>query len=99
MITVETITVTRYRCPHCGASRSKQAAAQAHADRCWKNPALRGCKTCVHFERGRVERCDCGHPHCEDYDVQPDICLVGRDLVDGKPVIECPKWKAEFIYA
>lgn len=88
------IQVTRYVCPHCSRGHSKRDAATAHIARCWKNPALRGCKSCVHFEQGRVERCGCGHPHCDDYDSQPDICLVGRELVDGKPVTGCSQWKS-----
>lgn len=94
MITVETITVTRYRCPHCGASRSKQAAAQAHADRCWKNPAVRGCKTCVFYESG--DQLTSG-PVGDDY--MPETCT--RGLLDGATelVTGCPGWKPEFIYA
>lgn len=88
------ITVTRYVCPHCSRGHSKKSAAAAHIGRCWKNPAARACTTCVHFTRGYVERCDCGHPHCEDYDEQPDTCLVGLVLIDDKPVTGCPKWQS-----
>ncbi len=42
------IQVTRYQCPHCRQSRSKKTAAIAHIGRCWKNPAVRACKTCQH---------------------------------------------------
>lgn len=46
------ITVQRYKCPHCGTSRSKRAAARAHITRCFRNPDARSCKTCVYFEQG-----------------------------------------------
>lgn len=94
MTAVEPITVTRYRCPHCGASRSKQAAAQAHADRCWKNPAVRGCKTCVFYEPG--DRLTNG-PVDDNYN--PETCTQG--LLDDAVHLAtgCADWKPEFAYA
>lgn len=43
------ISVVRYRCPYCRKSWSSRSAAEAHIARCWYNPEVRGCKTCVHF--------------------------------------------------
>jgi hypothetical protein len=43
-------TTKRYRCPFCTRSRSSRKAAAEHMARCWHNPAVRGCKTCRHFE-------------------------------------------------
>ena len=46
------ITVQRYVCQFCNRSRSTRNAAEQHIARCWRNPAVRGCKTCIHFEVG-----------------------------------------------
>lgn len=44
------ITVKRYVCPHCSRSRSKAAPIVEHIARCWNNPEVRGCKTCLLLE-------------------------------------------------
>lgn len=43
------LTVTRYICPFCHRGRSRARACLEHMARCWKNPALKGCKTCINF--------------------------------------------------
>jgi hypothetical protein len=43
------IVVKRFQCPHCPRSYSARKAAREHVQRCWYNPAARGCKTCVHY--------------------------------------------------
>lgn len=63
-------TVTRFKCPHCSRGRSKRVAAIAHMARCWRNPDVRGCLTCRHFE-----------PHDDD---AQEWCTAGVSL-DGKP--------------
>jgi hypothetical protein len=40
---------TRYRCPHCRKSYAHRATAHRHMVRCFRNPAVRSCKTCRHF--------------------------------------------------
>lgn len=52
-LTPISIVVTRYVCPYCHRSRSRRKPCQDHMERCWKNPALRGCKTCVNFVGNR----------------------------------------------
>lgn len=50
-VRVELFTQTRYRCPACRRSWSKQSVARKHIeDGCYKDPANRGCGTCVHYE-------------------------------------------------
>ncbi len=87
----ERIQVTRWRCPHCGRSRSSRSATVAHMARCWHNPGARSCKTCEFFEF--------------DYD-EPHVGYVGKGDVCGKNVelpvdvrgrttlaVGCPQWK------
>lgn len=52
------IVVTRHVCPFCHRSRSRIKPAKLHMERCWKNPALEGCKTCTFFN-GK-DRCNAG---------------------------------------
>lgn len=87
------VTVVRHRCPHCGASRAKQPAAQAHVARCWQNPDVRACKTCVHFEPYIPARSCWGDPQCNCPET-PEGCAIGA-WPDGMPfpVIDCPSWQ------
>lgn len=92
--TPETVTVRRYRCPYCGGSRAKEAAAKAHMARCWQNPAVRACKTCIHFEP-YVPALGCwGDSQCNCPE-EPEGCAVGA-WPDGAPfpVVDCPSWEA-----
>lgn len=44
-------TVQRYKCPHCGGfPRSRRTLVVEHMARCWKNPAVKACPTCRHFD-------------------------------------------------
>lgn len=45
------ITVTRFVCPFCRRSRSRKGPALIHMARCWKNPEVKGCKSCFFFEK------------------------------------------------
>lgn len=85
------VAVTRYQCPHCRRTRSKQAAAAAHIARCWQNPDARGCKTCTHFDQeqsggdcfpGRSCNCNDGW----------ERCTAGLSIENGL-VIDCPRWE------
>lgn len=89
------ITVRRFQCPHCRRTRGKKQAAVEHMGRCWKNPAVRACKTCAHFAPGG-DACGC-EPGCNWGSSGPDMpsCGVGRELPDDyKPVVHCPLWEA-----
>lgn len=91
--TPELVIVRRYRCPHCGRSRAKEAAAKAHVSRCWQNPAVRACKTCVHFE-SYVPARGCGDQYCNCPE-EPEECAVGAWPGGTQfPVIDCPSWEA-----
>lgn len=90
------IVVKRWRCPHCGRSRSKQAAAQAHVDRCWWNHDNQTCKTCMYF---RESGC-CGRP--DTYQCYTPMCDTGPTREAGVeftadtalPVVGCPSWRS-----
>lgn len=91
-----TIRVTRYACPHCSRSRAKRQATIEHIGRCWKNPANRTCKTCIHFDPGG-DACGC-EPGCNWGSSGPEMpsCAAGRDLPDDyAPVTNCPKWETQ----
>lgn len=90
------VTVLRYACPHCSRSRSKRQATAEHIARCWQNPEVRSCKSCVHFEPAQSygdcepgRPCDCGN--------EPAFCAAGVDLPDRDqmPVTNCPQWEAK----
>lgn len=79
--------VTRWRCPHCPRSWSSRARTFDHIARCWRNPALRCCKTCQHFTP---------YEPAIDY---PEHCDVGVPLnqIDGggtSLVTNCDSWAA-----
>lgn len=46
------IQVVRFVCPHCHRGHSKRAPCVGHIGRCFSNPEVRACKTCVHFNKG-----------------------------------------------
>jgi DNA-binding CsgD family transcriptional regulator len=87
------IMVKRWRCPHCIYSKASKNVVEKHIDRCWRNPANRACKTCVHFERAGGEECDCT-PSCKGMS-WPDSCGLGEKLPDDRPVLHCPVWEPE----
>ena len=86
------IQVTRYQCPHCRTTRSKKPAAAAHISRCWKNPAVRTCKTCEHYEpAGDGDHCFPGRPcGCNVY---AESCAQELNIPEDQPATHCPKWE------
>lgn len=79
--------VTRWKCPHCPRSASTRARSFDHIGRCWRNPARRGCKTCVHFV-----------PYNPAVD-EAEHCAAGVDLIhlDGGATtlrVDCDTWEA-----
>lgn len=92
------VQVTRWRCPCCGRSHSGRARAREHMGRCWLNPAVRSCKTCVNF--------DPGSNGCGTYDCN---CASGESCLRGLTVhlpnetrpnsflfpVDCPLWTGE----
>jgi len=69
------VVVTRYRCPFCPRSLSSKTRMVDHIGKCWRNPAVRSCKTCKHFVREEGEP-EVGLPDIED-------CEAGVDLRGG----------------
>lgn len=100
-------TTTRYRCPHCRRSYSHRATAAKHEQRCFRNPAIRSCKTCLHWTPPGPEQAD----ECSrDVDLSVSRCPSCGEEVDrgdgscpayhtGQPVqglrVQCPLWTAE----
>lgn len=77
--------VTRYGCPHCRRyARSRPAPVADHMTRCWRNPAVRACKTCTH--------------HCQEA-AEPDVGFRGFEWCDAQDVEldgirdHCPLWQ------
>ncbi|MFJ1765024.1 hypothetical protein ACIOD2_32185 [Amycolatopsis sp. NPDC088138] len=81
--------VVRWRCTFCPRSRSSKTATVKHIGRCWLNPAVRGCKTCVHYSlpSGCPGGYDCNCPP------ETEDCAAGLDLTEGLRT-SCPKWEA-----
>lgn len=89
------VVVTRHQCPYCRRTHAKKPTALAHMGRCWKNPAVRSCKTCEHFDPGG-DACGCTSG-CNWGSNGPDMpsCNAEVQLPDDyKPVTNCPKWEA-----
>jgi hypothetical protein len=87
------IQVTRFACPFCSRSRAKQGATAEHILRCWKNPANRTCKTCVHYQAPQTgSPCVPGrHCTCNDWD---EACTADDGPEpDEFPVVACPLWE------
>lgn len=79
------VVVTRHQCPHCRITRAKRAAMVAHIGRCWRNPAVRACKTCRHYEP----------PQEGPYPQHPgwsEDCGAG-ELIGDYPTSDCPSWQ------
>ena len=78
------VVVSRHQCPFCRRyTRADLRQVQDHMTRCWQNPALRCCKTCIHHQDGSHPEDDesCRHadgPEWEDYRF---------------PVLHCPLWE------
>lgn len=79
------LTVTRYRCPFCTRSRAKRVATEQHIARCWHNPEVRACKTCVHYEPPQEG------PYPE-HPGWPEGCAAG--VTTPGIATDCPQWQA-----
>lgn len=99
------IKVTRYGCPHCGRTASRPVRTREHMARCWKNPEVRGCKTCKHFEPYGPEWGDAcnagvdltGRPACATCGGYSDpwnehAGCTGGEIKPG-PIVHCPLWQ------
>jgi hypothetical protein len=94
------VVVSRHQCPFCKRfTRADVRQVQDHMTRCWQNPALKTCKTCIHHQ---PESRDAGHScipgqtcGCNDWDeacTHPD----GPEFEDYRfPVLHCPLWEQQ----
>lgn len=79
------VRVTRYACPSCARTASSKSRAREHMNRCWRDPANRGCKTCAHFSAAE-DACGC-EPGCNWGNSGESVrehCARGVDLT-GRP--------------
>ncbi|MFF7476639.1 hypothetical protein [Streptomyces sp. NPDC008092] len=79
------VVVSRHQCPFCRRyTRASITQVQDHMTRCWQNPGLACCKTCVHHQDG-------SHPEDDE------SCLHPAGPEDGYlfPVLHCPLWELE----
>jgi hypothetical protein len=81
------ITVERFVCRHCNRGHSKRKAAVEHIARCFKNPALRGCKTCRFLDH------DLSEPEV-GYVGVGDVCNIHAIDLSAGLRTGCPKWEA-----
>lgn len=87
MTTAIRLKVVRFQCPHCHRTHAKKAAAEAHINRCWYNPAARACKTCFHYTPA-----DSDGPYPE-HPGWPEQCEKGRKLLSGLHT-DCSLWSS-----
>lgn len=78
------VVVSRHQCPFCRRfTRAGARQVQDHMGRCWQNPGLRCCKTCIHHQDG-------SHPEDDESCRNPD----GPEWEDYRfPVLHCPLWE------
>ena len=78
------VVVSRHQCPFCRRyTRADAAQVRDHMTRCWQNPGLRCCKTCVHHQDGSGFE-----------DVESCTNPGGPDEEYRFPVLHCPLWQA-----
>jgi hypothetical protein len=87
--------VTRFLCPFCRRGHSARKAAERHVVRCFRNPAVGGCKTCAHFSP--AERPDLYSSSHNYHEGAPEGCDEGVDLTAGLQrncAVWCPAGRA-----
>ncbi|MFI8351257.1 hypothetical protein [Streptomyces sp. NPDC085596] len=92
------VVVSRHQCRFCRRfTRADLRQVQDHMTRCWQNPALRTCKTCVHYQPESTDfrhQCHPGyHCGCNDWD---ESCTHSEGPDDFQfPVLHCPLWESK----
>ncbi|MFF7880980.1 hypothetical protein ACH40F_08120 [Streptomyces sp. NPDC020794] len=78
------VIVSRHQCPLCRRfTRADVRQVNDHMTRCWQNPALRCCKTCIHHQDG-------SHPEDDESCTHP----TGPEWEEYRfPVLHCPLWE------
>jgi len=56
--------VTRYHCGYCKKVMANKYAMKKHEDKCWYNPELKACFTCLEYNRDNRDV----NPNCEHHD-------------------------------
>lgn len=84
---LEVRVVRRFICKFCRRGHSKEAAAYAHALRCFRNPAARSCKTCAAYQPVETGDYQTGYPGC------PEGCDAGVTWEGGTMPVGCALWE------
>lgn len=80
------VTVVRHQCPHCRATRAHKVAARRHVARCYRNPAVRSCRTCEHHIPADFD--EHAGPAAEACDARPY-----QEQPKTFPAVDCPLWQ------
>jgi hypothetical protein len=85
------VVVSRHQCPFCRRfTRADARQVTDHMTRCWQNPGLRCCKTCVHHQDAS------GTPGGTDEWLESCTHPEGPEYEDYRfPVLHCPLWQTE----
>jgi len=79
--------ITRYACEHCGKHFATKKYAEKHEKKCWANPDLKACRSCM-FQEQNFEPIEGTEGHVEQ---RGHICTIGAG--DGDNVQSCEKWR------
>jgi hypothetical protein len=85
------VVVSRHQCPFCRRfTRASIAQVRDHMTRCWQNPGLRCCKTCVHHQDAS------GTPGGIDEWLEACTNPDGPEYEEYRfPVLHCPLWQSK----
>jgi hypothetical protein len=82
------VVVSRHQCPFCRRfTRADLRQVQDHMTRCWINPALKTCKTCIHHQDAS------GTPGDPDEWLESCTNPAGPEEDYQFPVLHCPLWE------
>lgn len=93
------IRITAFACKfRCGRIATKKKPLTEHEARCWLNPEVRGCKTCLHLGTDSETIYNPhhgGNPGSTDWEVEYRVCLADEsiDLRNDGLRTKCPLWK------
>lgn len=79
--------ITRYECEHCGKHFATKKYAAKHESKCWANPDLKACRSCLYQKQKWVPV-----EGKENHVIQDGhICEI--DAGDGDNIKNCPSWR------
>jgi hypothetical protein len=74
--------VIKYQCNFCIRSWVSKKRAETHEAKCFRNPAVKSCFTCIYAIDGTS-------------DSEPWCGILEKEIyVRGKPVYGCPRWRS-----